>query len=214
MSKQRVYYYVRGQTFYNDYPKWNGLAKAKHYCKVNDIDTSEIYELFNNKEQKYLELLLSREDVIEIKSHHLIELVSEYTNSNFDKIPSFSFQISFIYKDKGYRHHLIYIPNSIYELTREVILAKSIIDKSQAFYLEIYVFDEKSQTFKEWKIGDKELYKELKKQEHENLLAQKKEIRDRQRFDRLLKLRDEGKITETQTQELYKLEKVYGGKNG
>lgn len=218
MSKQRVYYYVRGQIFYNDYPKWNGLAKAKHYCKVNDIDTSEIYELFNDKERKYLELLLNKEDVKEIKTHTTIFNSLPFTNCNGDEIPSFTFQASFVYLNTNTGHHrATYIPNSIYDLTREITLIKTIFDREMLEsnkYLEIYVFDEKSQTFKEWKIGDKELYKELKKQEHENLLTQKKEIRDRQRFDRLLKLRDEGKITETQTQELYKLEKVYGGKNG
>ena len=219
MSRQKVYHFIRGQLFYNDYPKWNGLSKAKKYCHDNNIDESEIYALSNDSEEAYLYDLLARQErgeVYEIKSHEQVCLVGEFKNSNNDVIPNFLFQTSFTYRDsKTNKPHIVYISPSIY-IKRELILEKTLYDREHWLadcYLEVYYLDE-SHTFKEWKISDKEAIKELKKKEHQRLLAQKRAIRDRQKFDRLLKLRAEGKITERQTKELYRLEKAYGGNNG
>ena len=219
MSKQKVFHYVKGQIFKNDYPKWNGLLKAKTYCQSNYFDEKEIYSLSNDNELRYLERLIKRQElgeIYDIKSHEQVCLVGEFKNSNGDIIPSFLFQASFTYRDKlSNKPHIVYIPNNIYDLTREMILCKALYDREHWLadcYLEVYLFDEEANDFKEWKIGNKEEIKKVKEKEHKQLLAQKRIVRDRQKLDRLMKLRSEGKITPAQTKELYRLEKFFGGK--
>ena len=218
MSKKNVYHYVRGEIFENDYPKWNGLLKAQNYCNENNISFDEIYAVSSESEIEYLERLLIKQqdgEIYEIKSHEQVCLVGEFTNSNGDTIPNFMFQTSFTYRDKlSNKPHVIYIVDSPYEITREVRLSKMLYDynrRDMNCYLEILIFDSESLGFNEWKFTSNEAIKELKIKEHKRQLAQKRAIRDRQKYDRLLKLRDEGKITERQSQELYRLDKVFGG---
>ena len=215
MKYTNNYQFVRGQAFFNDYPKWNAIVKARAYCKANGIDGSEIYTLSNESEQKFLEELLKRDDIYEIKSHEKVCLMAQFVNSNDDVIPSFMFQTSFTYRDKvSNKPHVVYVANNVYSLTKELVLSKTLYDRehfASGCYLEVYLYDIKTNTFNEWKIGSRETFKEVQKYEHQTIVAQKKAIRDRQKYDRLLQLRDEGKITERQSQMLYRLEKVFGG---
>ena len=217
MSKISDFYYVRGQEFHNENYKPLGKPKAIHYCRVNGISEDEIYELSNNVEREFLEALLKRDDIYEIKSHEEVCLVGQFVNSSGETIPNYMFQTSFTYREEETNKvHFIFVANNQYKITKELALAKTLFDKELAYCdccLEVYYQDE-NKNFKEWHIGDNAVFIQARKEERKQRLAQKKEIRDRQRFDRLLKLRSEGKITETQTQELYKLEKVYGGNNG
>jgi len=217
MSKRQVFHYVRGQLFYNDYPKWNGRRKAEQYCEENGIDKKEIYSLFNDSELKCLKTLLEMREaglIKNINTHQGITLINRFTNKYGHEIPPYTFVASFTYQSvETNEKHTILIPSNVYEITREVILTKTLFDylNVDCQALEIYLYDEETNSFNEWKIGDKEEIKKIKKQEHKQLLAQKRIIRDRQKFDRLLKLRDEGKITEKQTKEMYRLEKLFRG---
>ena len=217
MSKRKVYHYVRGEVFENDYPKWNALAKARRYCNENAIDISEIYAVSSEGEIEYLErLLIKQEDgeIYDLKSHEQVCLIGEFKNANGDKIPNYLFQTSFTYRDKlSNKAHIVYIVQSPYEITREIRLSKMLYDynrRDMGCYLEILMFND-DLSFSEWKFDSNEAIKELKEKEHKKLLAQKREIREQQKYDRLLKLRSEGKITERQTKELYRLEKVLRG---
>lgn len=217
MSKKVVRHYVRGEIFENDYPKWNALAKAFRYCKENDIDFSEIYAVSSESEIEYLKRLLIKQkdgEICDLKSHEQVCLIGEFKNANGDTIPNFLFQTSFTYKDVVYnKKHFVLIVDSPYEITREIRLCKTLFDVivHSQYYLEILIFNGDDLSFSEWKFESNEAIKELKAKEHKRQLAQKREIREQQKYDRLLKLRDEGKITERQTQELYRLEKLKRG---
>ena len=217
MSKRNVCHYVRGIVFENDYPKWNALTKARRYCKDKGISLDEIYAVSSESEIKYLErLLIKQEDgeIFELKTHEQVCLVGEFTNANGDKIPNFMFQTSFTYRDKlSNKPHVVYVVDSPYEITREIRLSKTLYDREHCIndcYLEILIMNS-DLSFSVWKFESNEAIKELKEKEHKRLLAQKREIREQQKYDRLLKLRDEGKITERQSQELYRLEKIIRG---
>ena len=213
MSKAfNKFYWVRGTIFENSENKVNAKGKAIRYCRENGIDESEIYGLSNKSELAYLETLMNREDVSEIKSHNNALTIFKFTNANNDEIPQLDIQCSFIYK-KGEQLHLVSIVDSVYELTKLFIIQKIIIDyygKENGIYLQVLYLDQVG-NWKEWKIGDKSLAIEERKANHKKMLTQKKAIRDRQKYDRLLKLREQGKISEKQSQELYRLQKVFGG---
>lgn len=206
-------YYVKGKVF-NEENTQKSLAFARHYAKENGIDFKDIYELSNETEVKYLEMLLSRKDVYEIKSHEKVALIGFFKNSNNDNYPATEFETSFTYKDKlTNKVHIIFVADSVYDLNKSFILAKSIYDftrKDSGVYLETYYLQDNE--WKEWKIGNIELSIQEKKERHKKYLAQKKVIRDRQKYDRLIRLRSNGTITENQSKELYRLEKVFGGK--
>ena len=215
---KNVCHYVRGEIFENDYPKWNALLKARKYCKENNISTDEIYAFTGEGELEYLERLLIKQqdgEVYEIKTHEQVCLVGEFKNVKDDVIPNFMFQTSITYRDKlTNQPHIVYIVHSPYEITREIRLCKALYDREHWLancYLEILIFNGEDISFQEWKFTSNEAIKELKQKEHKQLLAQKRAIRDRQKYDRLLKLRSEGKITERQSKELYRLDKVFGG---
>ena len=213
MSKnyQKIYY-INGKTFKEAQNK-KAYNFAKKYAEENGLDKNKIYELSNNSELAYLQELLRREDIYEIKSHEEVCLVGEFRNSNDDVIPNYMFQISFSYREKATnKAHIVYIADSVYSLTKNLVLSKTLYDysrKEQGYYLEIYYLEDDK--WVEWKIQDIAPFVKEKKEQHKKLLAQKRAIRDRQKYDRLLRLRSEGKITERQSKELYRLEKVFGG---
>ena len=209
------FYYVRGQIFENSNNRYNAKGKALRYCKENNINDNEIYELSNDSELAYLKKLLSDKNVVDIKSHIAINLVDEFTNANKDLIPCYKQTIGFSYKELVEdKTHFVSIIHSAYDITKDFILAKTTIDyyfKNVGYYLEVYYLD--NGEWKEWKIGNIELFAKEKKERKQKALAQKKVIRDMEKYDRLLKAREQGKITERQSQELYRLEKVFGSKN-
>jgi len=218
MSKIK-YYQIREKIFDNTALKFKGKKEAVKYCKANNIDESEIYLLSSNGELEYLNrLLLKQEDneIYEIKSHEKVCLVGEFKNAKGDVLPNYMFETSFTYRDRGSnKPHIVKIVDSIYELNKKLILEKTLYDREHWLadcYLEVLVFNSGDKSFKEWKIGDSEIGIMHEQQLRKERLKQRQFIRQQEKFDRLLKLRDEGKITERQRQELYRLEKVYGGK--
>lgn len=211
------FYYVRGEIFENSGGRYNAKGKALRYCKENNIDTSEIYELYNNSELAFLEELLGDENIDQVRSHNKIICTRTFKNANKDEIPSYEIDTTFTYREKEKeKTHLVAIINSAYDITKQFILEKSMLDfflQDVGYYLEVYYLDDEG-VWKEWKIGDNTLSIKARQERKKRYVAQKKVIRDRQKFDRLLKLREQGKITERQSQELYRLEKVFGGNNG
>lgn len=220
MSKEyKKFYYIRGNIFENSGSRMNGKGKALRYCKDNGIDESEIYELSNQSEYEFFKTLLEKEqrnEIHSLKSHEKVALIGFFTNDNGEQYAPYEFETSFIYRDSGTNQvNVIYVAENVYDLTRELILCKTLYDytrKGSGLYLKVY-YQDKDNEFKEWHIGDKETFIQEAKERHKKMLVQKRAIRDRQKFDRLLRLRDEGKITDTQRQELYRLEKVFGGKD-
>ena len=219
MSKAfHKFYWVRGTIFENSKNKVNAKGKAIRYCRENGIDESEIYELSNKSELAYLEYLKSDSKYQNIVSNQKVVLVNEFENYNHDKIPPLEINVSFIYSlVAGYVRQTQYVKviDSVYELNKQFINEKILFDCLYANngYLQVLYLDQEG-NWKEWKMGDKTLAIQERKAQHKKMLTQKKAIRDRQKYDRLLKLRSEGKITERQTKELYRLEKVFGGSNG
>lgn len=211
----KKFIYVRGQIFNNKDYRLTAIYNARKYCKENNIDESEIYELSSDSELAYLKELLARQEkgeIYELKSHERVALVGSFTNDNGDSYPPYEFETSFTYHIKGTNQaHVVYIPNSQYEITKELILSKTIYDysrKGSGYYLEIYYLDDDDR-FKEWKIGDKDIFIKNTIKKRKQKMAQIREIRKRERYDKLLKLRSEGKISEQQQKALYKLEAEY-----
>ena len=209
------FYWVNGTIFENSDNKVNAKGKAIRYCKENDIKQSEIYELSNESELAYLKILINRTDVSSIKSHEKVQLIGGFLNSNNDMIQPFNFETSFFYlENKGDQKisHFVSIIESVYDLNKAFLVAKTLFDlnnKNQQIYLEVYYLD--NGEWKEWKMGDSTLAQKDQKEQYKKMLTQKKAIRDRQKYDRLLKLRQEGKASERQLQELYRLQNVFGG---
>ena len=205
------FYWVKGQAFENTNNRMNGMGKAVNYCKENGIDTSEIYTLNNNSELAFLQDLLNRDDIVELNCHKPVDLLKEFTNYNNEKLPTISIVPSFDYViDKEPYRHYVKVINTPKELTREFLILKRLFDfNSREFgYLEIYYLDDDG-LWREWTYGDNSLFINQRKKDHKQTLFEKKKLRDMQKFDRLLKLREQGKITERQLQELYRLEKVF-----
>lgn len=205
----KKFYYINGEVF-DETTSQKSLAFAKKYAKDNNLDESQIYTLVNKSELAYLKELLKREDVSYIVSNRKVELVKGFENYNGDTIPPLEINVSFIFQ-KNDKKQYVKIIDSVYELNKQFINEKILFDCLfvDNNYLQVYYLDDDK--WVEWKIQDIAPFVKEKKEQHKRLLAQKRAIRDRQKFDRLLKLRSEGKITERQTKELYRLEKVFGG---
>lgn len=214
-SNYQKIYYIQGEIFREKTNK-KALAFAKHYAKEHGYDEKDIYELSNNAEIVYLTQLLEKQEKGEVEAiftSKRIAVLSGFENYDNEDIPELAFEISCIYREKGGGHrHYVKVVNSVYELTRELINSKILFDYvfKDTASLEIYYPDEDNK-LKKWKLTDKDIFIKEAKERHKKKLAQMRAIRDRQKYDRLLKLRSEGKITERQSQELYRLEKVFRG---
>lgn len=205
----KKFYYINGKVF-DETTSQKSLAFAKKYAKDNNLDESQIYTLVNKSELAYLYELLEGQEVSNIVSNRKVELVKGFENYNGDTIPPLEINVSFIFQ-KNDKKQYVKIIDSVYELNKQFINEKILFDCLfvDNNYLQVYYLDDDK--WVEWKIQDIAPFVKEKKEQHKRLLAQKRAIRDRQKFDRLLKLRSEGKITERQTKELYRLEKVFGG---
>ena len=206
----KKFYYINGEVF-DETTSQKSLAFAKKYAKDNNLNESQIYTLVNKSELAYLKELLKREDVSEIETHKNCLTIFQFTNANGDTMPTLDIQCSFKYKENG-NFQFVAVIDSVYELTKLFVLQKTLVDfygKDNGWYLKVLYLE--NGEWQEWKIQDIAPFVKEKKEQHKRLLAQKRAIRDRQKYDRLLRLRKEGKITEKQSQELYRLEKVFGG---
>jgi len=214
MKKFRKFYFVRGMVFEECNPR-KSYIYAKHYADLKGYSEKEIYELRNDSELNFLKELLKRGEEIEhLSTHKQVKLIKQFTNSAGIDIQDYVFDISFFFFDRGTCEiRSVLVVDSVYELNRELKLNKTLFDylgKESGQRLEVYYYQ--NGVLKEWQIGDNDYFIQERKEQHKKFLAQRRAIRDSQKYDRLLKLRREGKITERQSKELYRLEKVFGGK--
>ena len=210
-----VFYYVNGEIFKNTDNKFNGLEKAKRYCKDNNIQESEIKSFANESELRYYKKVCYTEDYKHLETRPKITLIKEFNNFNGDNIPSLTFEPSFAYQDKDLHWHYIVIPKSIFEIDKELINTKILFDylNKECSYLEVFL-ENPHGVFEEWKCDLLDFFKQAKKEIAKVKKGNLKELNESLKYDRLLRLRNEGKITKTQSKELYKLEKKWGGNNG
>ena len=222
-------YYVSGQRFYNDKNAHNGLEKAKAYCLDNLIDTKDIIQFDSDTETDYYEILLERQQKGEISNlahHYLIRVQEEYVNANGDTIPEITYNADFIYKDLVQNKRVVVdIKSSEYFLNNDggrFILLKTVFDKvfkEKGLYIQIIIKKGKGE-FYEWHIGDKQKsgklikkqstkIKELRKQLHDQEIADRKAGREKARLLELRELKASGKITKAQLKRLEELEVKY-----
>ena len=213
------FYVVDDQVFKSDENKNNAKGKAIKYCRANGIAQTSILKLSNDSELEYYYYLKECErqgEIYQINSNCEVCLIGAFVNARGEQIPSLMCKVSFTYVDKKTnKPHIVYVAESIYNLNKNLMLIKTLYDLTRndiGLSLEVYYIDENG-AIVDWKIGDKDVYIKSRKNQHQKRLIQQKAIRDRQKFDRLLKLRSDGKITENQRKELYRLEKVFGGKS-
>lgn len=209
-----VFYYVNGEIFKNTDNKFNGLEKAKRYCEEHSLPTSEIHAFTNESELRYFLQIWCREGYSELQTHPKIELLKTFTNYVGDQIPSLTFEPSMTYRDKDNQWHYILIPKSIFQVNKELINIKILFDylNKGTAHLEILIEQSKGE-FVVWKCNDLEMFKQAKKEIAKVKKGNLKELSESLKYERLLRLRSEGKITKTQSKELYKLEKKWGGNN-
>lgn len=219
MSKSyKKMYYIEGKIFKESTNK-KAYNFAKKYAKDNGLDEDKIYEISNTSEQAFLEYLIDEQKdkrIVGFSTHEKIELVEKFENYNHEEMPSLTMEVSFTFISSGnYKKHYVKVVDSVYELDKHFIDLKILFDYLfvEGAYLEVYYLDDEG-NWKKWNIKDKDLFIKERKEQHKKKLAQMRAIRGRQTYDRLLRLRSEGKATERQLQKLYELEKVYGGKNG
>lgn len=211
-KRYQKFYYIKGEV-YKESNARKSYAFAKHYAEENGYSLDDIYELHNDSELEFLKrLLLLIRDVAGVKTHEQIELIKSFYNNIGYSIPSCKLDVSFTFYTET-RHHYVIVVDSVYELTRELILTKTLFDylgKDKGCYLEVYYLDKEE--FNEWQIGDNTHFINAREENHKKLLAQRRAIRDREKYERLLHAREKGTISDGQRRELYRLEKVFGGK--
>lgn len=204
-------YIVRDLVFLNQGGKYNGKRNAIVHCKKNKIDTSEIIELYSETELEYYKLLKDR-DVKSLSIHQPMLVQKGFNNANEDFIPPVMVDVPFRYiDDKGI--HYDWVVGKAYELDTRLVNSKFYFDKyylTSDKYLRLIYKDTDGQ-FKEFTISEtNDIRRKYQIKMHKEMLRERKALRDRQVYDRLMKLRNEGLITESQTKELYRLEELYG----
>lgn len=210
MSAYNKFYFVGGKVF-KEKSSVQSLIYARHFAKENGIKEQDIYELHNDTELAYLRHILEQ-GARNILTHINHTHIGDFTNRYGELIPKLTFDLTFEFNDMQNYHHWVMIAHTPYDLNKELIFNKTLFDYCHQEYYSMEVYYLKNNEWVEWHIGDKTEYIEMRKENHKRLLAQKRVIRDRQKYDRLMKLRSEGKITDKQTKELYRLDKVFGGK--
>ena len=204
------FYLIRGMIFEKTTTKNNAYYRALNYCKKEGIDVSEIVEIYNDDELAYYKYLV--EKGYQVKTHTKMVLCEAFTNYNGDEIPSITLDIPFTYIDENGKTNYVFLIRVLYEIDNRLLLLKKIFDREHKDdnYLKMVWLNVKGE-YIEWKIGHyADIKKDFQSQEHMFVLAKHKAIRERQKYDRLLKLRIEGKITDNQKKELYRLEAIYG----
>lgn len=206
-------YVINDMVFKNDEHKYNGKARAIAYCKRHKLDQASIVTLRNDTELAYYQRLKAREEqgeITNVATHQPYMLINGFENSNGENILPLLVDMPFQYLEKG-KYHYELVVEKVNDLTASLIYGKALFDyhyKDKGAYLKLlYVSD--SGEFVEWKLEDiNNVRKMFKSQSHKAILAQHKKIRDQQAYNRLIKLRDEGRISVNQRKELYRLEGI------
>ena len=208
--KYQSFYLIRNVIIEKENIKDNAYLRSLKYCKDNGIDRSEIVELFNDNELAFYRCLIAKG--YQVKTHVKTELFKSFKNFIGDEIPSITIDIPFVYIDENGDTNYAFLISSLYDIDNNLILVKKLFDKEHRDdnYLRLVWLNNKGE-YIDWKLGDYTMIaKEFRTNEHKIILAKQRAIRERQKYDRLLKLRSDGKITDNQRKELYKLEAIYG----
>ena len=208
--------YAIGDQVFDDLTT-NFTAKylARVYAKEHKMKSSEIVELDNDTELVYYKQLREKQSLQEIRDLEVnmpYILDGAYTNAVGEEMPQLEVNIPFSYRDKENFPHFEVVVANLQQLSTSLVQTKILFDKCVLplkAYLKLLYIDTDG-TFKEWHLKEiVELRVRFVKAEHRKMLAEQRKVRQRQQYDRLLRLRAEGKITDTQTKELYKLDEIY-----
>jgi len=206
-----VMYVVNDMVFENQAGKYNARARAKAYCDKNDIDYRNMLQANNEAEVYYIQKLLQR-DVCFISTHEKIAVTDGFYNAVGQSIPAIVIDVPFHYADEDGNHYE-WLVADVYDLTIKLTDAKILFDKShknEGCYLKLLCLGDNNE-IKEFTLEDLESVRyNFMQEEHKKTLKHLHKLRERQTYDRLRKLREEGRITESQTKALYKLEERYG----
>lgn len=207
------FYVVREAMFENVNKQSNAYFRALAYCKSRGIDEKEIIELHNDSEYAYYKRLVALYGAENVGTHSKFEVMKGFENAVGESIQPLRIDVPFIYYDDKGKLNYEYLVTNPSELNTKLIYSKILLDKfwlEYGGYLKIVYLNDKNE-YVEWKIGDyKEITSSFKNAQHKKVLAEHRAIREQQRYDRLLKLRSEGRISQNQTLELYRLEEIYG----
>ena len=204
-------YVVNDLVFENQDGKFNARKRAKAYCKSHGIDEGKLLEVRNDVELQYLKHI-KKNGARWIGTHEKVLVHNSFNNIVGHYIPPVVADVPFHYVDDNGIHYE-WLVSSIYNLTADLVNTKVMFDEfhyHDDYYLKL-VYVDVDGTYKEFTLNELELIRDkYKKESHRKMLANLKELRERQTYDRLLKLRAEGRITESQTKTLYRLEERYG----
>ena len=209
------YYIVEGNIFESGEGRRNAKSRALSYCKKHHIDYENIIEINNDTELAYYKYLCekkSRGEIISIKTHQLEVLINGFHNCNGVFIAPMMTSIPFEYVDADGKEHYDWVVGTVIELKHYVVDSKYLFDlynvQNNKCLTLFYLDDDGS--FKEWEITEIEnVRKKFRQKAHKEMLDKLFRVRELEKYDRLKKLRQEGKITENQRKELYKMEVLY-----
>lgn len=208
-------YIVNDLVFENEEGKHNAKSRASWFCKKHGISTNTIMRVNDEVELAYYQLLRDKEnrgELSRLETHSQTILVQSFYNANKEFMTAVLDTIPFVFTDsKGVRHYQ-YLVSCLKDLNAQLIARKYMFDMRHLVdknYLELIYLDNDG-SFKEWKLDEIETLRKMYRQKiHKEMLEKIKKIREKQKYDRLLKLREEGKITDNQRKELYRLEGIY-----
>ena len=211
------YYIVEDIIFESGEGTRNAKSRALSYCKKHNISYDNIVEINNDTELAYYKYLCekkSRGEINSIKTHQLEVLINGFHNSNGVFIAPMMTSIPFEYVDAQGKEHYDWVVGTVIELKHHVVESKYLFDlyniNNKKCLTLIYLDDDS--TFQEWQLDDIEnIRKKFRQKAHKEMLAKMQYIREQEKYDRLKRLRDEGKITDNQRKELYRLEVLLNG---
>lgn len=222
-SDGKTTYWVRGQKFFNDNGLRNGKSRAEDYCKINFIPLEEIIRFDSVLECERYEYLLEleRQGKISQLTHHLsLPLLPQFINSNGDTIPELRFNSDFTYIENGkkivedVKGASLFVENSRFEAVKQIFDFKY----KELTYIRVIIKRDKE--WVEWHIGEpkksgKRLkqqsakIKELKKQLHEQELAENLKNREIKRLNELREKSQTQKLAKKDRERLAYLEEKY-----
>lgn len=208
-------YIIDDLVFENSVGKHNAKSNAVHYCKKNGINPDRIVSVKNEVELAYYRLLkerLARGEITQLDLNMYATLIQSFYNANREFIAPMLTTIPFVFTDKEGKRHYQKVVGCIKDLDCKLVDTKYLFDLHHAVekkYLELIYLDDDG-SFKTWTIDELEVLRsKYRVKKHKEALEKLRKVRDLQKFDRLKRLREEGKITDNQRKELYRLEELY-----
>jgi len=207
-------YLVRDCIFHDENNAYKGKPSAIAYCKKHGIDLDEIVELYNDSEliyYRHLQEKVKQGYLISVKTHQKKTIINGFKNRRGEIIPALVVDVPFVVEGEGYTHFIALVANFT-SLTRQLLQDKILFDSTfykEGYYLRI-IYQDNDGKYCDYHLNDYEaVKKEFQSAKHKELLEKQRQIREAEKFDRLKRLRDEGKITDNQRKELYRLEEIY-----